>query len=79
MQKTRFLDIVSEYFEVHATVGTNGQGKFTIPSYIKNHGVLQRKDLMKLLRSAKVQFFGSTMLKNAFKKHTFVDPLKLFV
>ncbi|XP_065051620.1 alpha-1,6-mannosylglycoprotein 6-beta-N-acetylglucosaminyltransferase A-like [Rhopilema esculentum] len=54
VQKTRFLDIVSEYFEVHATVGTNGQGKFTIPSYIKNHGVLQRKDLMTLLKSAKV-------------------------
>lgn len=54
VQKTRFLDIVSEFFEVHATIGFQGQGKFTIPSYVKNHGVLKRKELMDLLKSAKV-------------------------
>jgi len=53
-QKNKLLDIVSEYFEVHATIGVPGHKKFTIPSYVKNHGVLQREPLMKLLRSAKV-------------------------
>ena len=54
MKKIKLLDLVSEYFEVHATIGVAGHKKFTVPSYVKNHGVLQREPLMQLLRSTKV-------------------------
>eukprot|EP00794_Sanderia_malayensis_P017569 gene17569-19321_t len=53
VKKTKFLDIVSEYFEVHATVG-KGNGWANLPSYVTNHGVLPRQRLLELLRSAKV-------------------------
>ncbi|XP_065064114.1 alpha-1,6-mannosylglycoprotein 6-beta-N-acetylglucosaminyltransferase A-like [Rhopilema esculentum] len=48
--KLWYIDIIKEFFEVHATMAGNAN----IPSHVKNHGVLSYTDLMKLLKESKV-------------------------
>ncbi|MGH0146573.1 UNVERIFIED_CONTAM: hypothetical protein FKN15_008373 [Acipenser sinensis] len=50
--KTKYLDIIQTYTEVHGTV--HGTSTAHLPSYVKNHGILSGRDLQFLLRETKL-------------------------
>ena len=53
----KFLDIISQRFEIHATVhvDTNQTDEVgAVPSYVHNHGILSGHDLQFLLQQTKV-------------------------
>jgi alpha-1,3(6)-mannosylglycoprotein beta-1,6-N-acetyl-glucosaminyltransferase len=52
-----FLDIIHEYTNVHATIGTTKNNKVDgslVPPYVTNHGVLDRNGIQQLLQETKV-------------------------
>ena len=52
--KRKYLDILHEYVEIHATIG-DAENKSHIPDYVINHGVLNTKQLYDLLQESKVR------------------------
>ena len=52
--KRSYLDVISRYFDVHATIGDTTQKKQNfnmsiIPGFVYNHGILKTPDLQALL------------------------------
>ncbi|CAB3990157.1 alpha-1,6-mannosylglyco 6-beta-N-acetylglucosaminyltransferase A [Paramuricea clavata] len=56
LKSRRFLDIIHEHFEVHATTGglSLQQVKTYLPPYVINHGVISAGTLQKLLQESKI-------------------------
>ncbi|XP_065834135.1 alpha-1,6-mannosylglycoprotein 6-beta-N-acetylglucosaminyltransferase A-like isoform X2 [Oscarella lobularis] len=55
--KRAFIDVIAEFGEVHATIGTTKDDKVDhslIPNYVKNHGVLDGNGIQSLLQETKV-------------------------
>ncbi|KAL2087901.1 hypothetical protein ACEWY4_016729 [Coilia grayii] len=50
--KKKYLDIIHQYTEVHATV--HGTSTVHLPGYVRNHGILSGRDLQFLLRETKL-------------------------
>ena len=53
--KRGYLDVISRYFDVHATIGDTTQKKqdydmSIVPGFVFNHGILKAPDLQALLR-----------------------------
>ncbi|XP_070694569.1 alpha-1,6-mannosylglycoprotein 6-beta-N-acetylglucosaminyltransferase A-like [Pempheris klunzingeri] len=48
--KEAYLDIIHKYFEIHGTVDISS----SIPSYVKNHGIIKGTEVQALLRQSKV-------------------------
>ena len=49
------MDVISRYFDVHATIGDTTQKKqdfdmSIVPGFVFNHGILKAPDLQALLR-----------------------------
>ncbi|XP_038049194.1 alpha-1,6-mannosylglycoprotein 6-beta-N-acetylglucosaminyltransferase A-like isoform X2 [Patiria miniata] len=56
----KFLDIINQYFEIHATVHIDQnqtEEVVAVPSYVHNHGILMGPDLQQLLQQTKL-FIG---------------------
>lgn len=53
-EKRKYLDIISRYIDIHATIGTTQQKKekvdiSVVPGYVTNHGILNSTALQALL------------------------------
>ncbi|XP_035532727.1 alpha-1,6-mannosylglycoprotein 6-beta-N-acetylglucosaminyltransferase A-like [Morone saxatilis] len=48
--KEAYLDIIHKYLEIHGTVDNSA----SIPSYVKNHGIIKGTEVQALLRQSKV-------------------------
>ena len=53
--KRSYLDVISRYVDIHATIGTTQQKKnkvdpSVVPGYVINHGILDSTELHKLLQ-----------------------------
>lgn len=56
--RREFVDFLSRYLEIHATITNNTEGFQTfVPDYVINHGIMKGGDLQRLLRRTKV-FIG---------------------
>ena len=55
--KRKYLDILHEYVEIHATIG-DAENKLQIPDYVINHGVLNSQQLYDLLQESKVRAYS---------------------
>ena len=54
-EKRAYLDVISRYFDVHATIGNTTQKKqdydmSIVPGFVNNHGILRAPDLQALLK-----------------------------
>ncbi|KAM9716824.1 alpha-1,6-mannosylglycoprotein 6-beta-N-acetylglucosaminyltransferase B-like [Menidia menidia] len=52
--KSEYVTAIGEELEIHATVYWPPGHNLSLPSFIKNHGLLSQEDFVKLLRKAKV-------------------------
>eukprot|EP00062_Callorhinchus_milii_P004504 gi/632942943/ref/XP_007886699.1/ PREDICTED: alpha-1,6-mannosylglycoprotein 6-beta-N-acetylglucosaminyltransferase B [Callorhinchus milii] len=55
--KAKYLEIISQYMEIHATVYYETHWPPELPVFVKNHGLLPQHELQRLLRKAKL-FIG---------------------
>jgi len=58
-QKRKYLDVISRYLDVHATIGTTQQKKeqldiSIVPGFVYNHGILNTSHLQQLLKETKL-------------------------
>jgi hypothetical protein len=54
-EKRVYIDVISRYFDVHATIGNTTQKKQNydmsiVPGFVYNHGILRAPDLQALLK-----------------------------
>ena len=54
-EKRAYIDVISRYFDVHATIGNTTQKKqdydmSIVPGFVYNHGILRAADLQALLK-----------------------------
>ena len=54
-EKRPYIDVISRYFDVHATIGNTTQKKqdydmSIVPGFVYNHGILRAADLQTLLK-----------------------------
>uniref|UniRef100_A0A665V2U8 alpha-1,6-mannosyl-glycoprotein 6-beta-N-acetylglucosaminyltransferase n=1 Tax=Echeneis naucrates TaxID=173247 RepID=A0A665V2U8_ECHNA len=52
--KSEFVEVISEQLETHATVYQPPGHTSSLPSFVKNHGLLTQEHFLRLLRRAKV-------------------------
>ena len=53
--KRTYLDIISRFFDIHATIGSTTQKKqdynmSIVPGFVYNHGILKASELQDLLK-----------------------------
>lgn len=63
-EKRAYLDVISRYFDVHATIGNTTQKKqdydmSIVPGFVYNHGILRAPDLQALLKVGSVSYWFS--------------------
>ncbi|XP_054913687.1 alpha-1,6-mannosylglycoprotein 6-beta-N-acetylglucosaminyltransferase B-like [Poeciliopsis prolifica] len=52
--KSDYLEVISQELEIHATVFQPSGRASSLPSFVKNHGLLSQENFLQLLRRAKV-------------------------